>query len=41
MGYLPYQHYKTARASGVTQIPQHWNAKRLRFAARLNPAATR
>jgi restriction endonuclease S subunit len=38
MAYSAYQHYKPARASGVTQLPRHWNAKRLRFAVCLNPS---
>jgi type I restriction enzyme S subunit len=38
MGYRPYPSYVPAEASGATTIPKHWDAKRLRFATRLNPS---
>lgn len=38
MPYAPYPQYKPADASGVAHVPSHWSVKRLRYAARLNPA---
>lgn len=38
MGRLTYREQKPVMASGTGHAPAHWDAKRLRFAARLNPS---
>lgn len=38
MAMVPYAHYKLVEAAGISEIPSHWEAKRLRFSVVLNPS---
>ena len=38
MSYLRYQHYKNSGIDWLGEVPNHWEVKRLRFVAKLNPS---